>query len=161
MLLATAAACGPGPVPTTGSLDPPAAATDVTAGHSADASELLARIRTASTETGEFVRDLAAASAGPPTGMAAVGSQIQAWAAAELAWLDERPADRCLAEANDAYRAAVDGLADAGARWVELGAQTDISDVDGAAAVALVSGGRVAIEVAEPLAEAAVRACPG
>lgn len=122
--------------------------------------ELETRLADASSRLGQLVRSLATASTGTPSELALVAGQLERFAADEIAWIEDHPADACFASAASAFRAAVDDLATAADAFIELAAApAPPGDDAGRAAAQPLADGSTGLEQAAALATGARAAC--
>ena len=114
----------------------------------------------ATSRQGQLVRQLATASTGTNAELRAVAGLMAAWAADELAWLDQNPADPCFAQAAATYRTGVTDIAESAAAFETLAsAASPPTEAEGQAAGASLASGADALEQAATLASAARAAC--
>ncbi len=120
------------------------------------------RVADALVEEGQLVRGLADASTGSNDQLGLVARRLSEWAAEELAWLEDHPAETCYAAAADAYRAGLSNVAAAGAALSELAAASaPPTDEEGQAAGQSLATGTESLQEAAALARSMRDACRG
>lgn len=101
------------------------------------------------TRQGELIRSLAGASAGSEGELGLVARLLNQWAADELAWLGDHPAEPCYEKAADAYRTGLTDVATAAEAFATLAAASaPPTNEDGQAAAQSLTTGRRSLEQA-------------
>jgi hypothetical protein len=153
--VAVAACAGPAEsTPMTPSEEPTPIAT-----FNAAYTEFRARVATAVTREGLFVRQLADASAGTNEDLSRVAAELLGWVDGEARWWESHDADPCYADAFQAYAVGLRALSAAGEAFAEVAAGSPPAPVAGQAAAAVLADATSRMTAASTMATAAARDC--